>query len=183
MARNLRDKGYPQAKTTRVNKSNKKNAVMNNQVEKVVDPIVQRNAITPTAVNPEKDNLINKIVTAYNSRAFGNPSAPLLQRTAEDITNVNGDEGYMSGMALRKNNGDRIGTANKVTYPGETQYNLAIDNLPFGGNYYDKEISTPVGDLYAEYDGDGTLGLSYTSSPNVYYLQSLINSLTNRGNL
>jgi len=183
MAKNLRDKGYPQSREIKQNKSDKKKTVMTSQVDKTTKNPIQKEVNTPKEANPVKENLVNKVITAYNNRAFGNPNAPLLQRTGDDFVNNNDERAYYSGVAVRDQNGERLGMINKTTSPTSTEYNLAIDNLPLGENTYDKTINTPVGEFYAEYDGDGTVGLNYESSPNIYYLQALINALKNRGTL
>lgn len=173
MARNLRDRGYPSAKSYVPNRSDKRNAVMNGNVDYF--PFNGSQAITEGYEPVERRDALDKLITAYNNRAFGNPSAPLLQRTSTDYIDDNTDSrGYMSGVDVRNHNDDRLAFAHRDVRPNSTGYYAGIDNLPFGANYVSKDMTTPLGTFGAEYDGDGTASLSYESSP---YLQALANLL------
>ena len=184
MAKNLRDKGYPQSREIKQNKSDKKKTVMTSQVDKTTKNPIQKEVNTPKEANPVKENLVNKVITAYNNRAFGNPNAPLLQQVKADYVDDQTDErAYSNAIVARNQNGDRLGLIEKNITPTSTNYQMLVDNLPFGTNEYEKTINTPVGNITAGYDGDTTGYLNYDSSPNIYYLQALINALKNRGTL
>ena len=176
---NLRDRGYPSAKSYRPNKSDKKNTPMTGSMQALPVKAIQRDE-GGTRQNPA----IDKLLTAYNSRAFGNPNMPLINKIGVDyVTDDTDDRAYMSGFDFRNREGDRLGFVHSDVAPTRTGYYAGIDNLPFGENYFDKEVNTPLGTFGAEYDGDGTASLSYKTSPNVYYLKALANLLMNRGTL
>ena len=172
---NLRDKGYPQAKTSN-DRSAKRNAVMTNNTPYMSmglpNQIDSRTYSQPTA--------LDKLVTAYNNRAFANPNAPLINSFKDDYVDNNDSRALYSGLDLRSRDNNRLAFANKVVDSNGTNYNAGIDNLYFlGGGTFDKEFNTPVGTFGVGYDGDGTAYGSYQSP---YYLQALVN-LMNRGSL
>ena len=181
---NLRDRGYPQSRTQRENKSQKQNAIFRVGIDNPV--VVKQPDTTPTmpgTPHTRREMLAQGLVNAYNNRAFGN-NMPLIQRSGIDYVDDNTDErAYMSGYALRDRDNNRLAFTNKDTRLGSTGYYAGIDNLPFGDNMYSKSIDTPVGTFSADYDGDGTGSLSYETSPNVYYLQALAKALLSGGTL
>ena len=133
-----------------------------------------------TRTNPNVD----KLISAYNSRAIVNPNMPLARRVGIDyVTNDTDERAYMGGIDLDSRNNGRAAFAHYNVRPDSTGYYAGIDNLPLGENYYSKELNTPLGTFGAEYDGDGTGVLSYETSPQLYYLKALANLLTNRGSL
>ena len=174
MARNLRDSGYPSAKSYVPNRSDKRNTNMNGSVDYF--PYRGSQGITEGYEPVERRDALDKLITAYNNRAFGNPSAPLLSRGGIDYVDDNTDSrAYDSNLALWAKSGDRLGFAGRnVVDGGPSMYSAGIDNLPFGERYVNKEIATPLGTFGAEYDGDGTAALSYETSP---YIQALANLL------
>ena len=182
---NLRDRGYPQSRTEKVNNSAKQNAIFRVGVD---NPVISKipNAEPTTAKAPEtrREKLAQGLVTAYNNRAFGNPSMPLIQRTGLDYVDEDNDErSYMSGYALRDRDNNRLAFTNKDVSPGRTGYYAGVDNLPLGNNEYSKSLNTLLGTFGADYDGDGTASISYETSPTFYYLQALAKALLNRGTL
>ena len=182
---NLRDRGYPQAKTERVNKSDKQNAIFRVGIDKpVISKLPDTTPTMPGSPMTRREKLAQGLVAAYNNRAFGNPNMPLIQRTGVDyVDDDNVERAYMSGYALRDRNNNRLAFTNKDVRSGSTGYYAGIDNLPFGDNVFSKSIDTPLGTFGADYDGDGTASISYESSPNVYYLQALAKALLSRGTL
>ena len=174
MARNLRDQGYPSAKSYVPNRSDKRNAVMNGNVDYF--PFNGSQAITEGYEPVERRDALDKLITAYNNRAFGNPSAPLLSRGGLDYIDNNTDSRAYDGLlTLKSRDGNRLGyLGNNVVDGGPTTYSVGIDNLPFGATPVNKSVATPLGTFGADYDGDGTASLSYKSSP---YIQALANLL------
>ena len=118
-------------------------------------PRAQKNDLVNRSSKPlqtKTEELVDKLVTAYNSRAMANPSAPLVSnhRSPEDST-----------MAAWSNGGDRLGFASRTAIPDEklpdmrwmTRYGAGIDNLPLDGNR-DNEVNTPLGTLDYGHEGD-----------------------------
>ena len=177
---NLRDKGYPQSRTEKVNRSDKRNALMSNET-----PVMTYKGsmyMGENAVPSDSEVAFNRLVNAYNNKAFGIPNAPMLSRGSADyIDDATDSRAVDNSLALRDHSGNRLGYAGKtVVDAGGTNYHAGIDNLYFlGGGTFDKEFNTPVGTFGVGYDGDGTAYGSYQSP---YYLQALVN-LMNRGSL
>jgi hypothetical protein len=178
---NLRDKGYPSAKEYRANRSSKKTAVLDNTTP---FSFSSGNSNLGVRESSPGEGLMNRLLTEYNSRAFGNPSAPLISRTNMGyVTDDTDSRAYLSGYNLRDHDNNRLAFANRDVRPDRTGYYVGIDNLPFGETPYNKIFNTPLGTISADYDGDSTAALSYETSPNVYYIQALAKALLNRGNL
>lgn len=177
---NLRDKGYPQSRTERINRSDRRDALMTDAVSAF--PYAGK---TEFGTNPvEKTGALDNLVRAYNNRAFGNPKMPLISNSGLDYVADDLDgRAYLSGYNLRDHNNNRLAFVNRDVTPGRTGYYVGIDNLPLGENFVSKEFNTPYGNVTAQYDGDGTASLGYETSPNVYYLQALARALMNRGSL
>lgn len=179
MASNLRDRGFPSAKEYRENKSDKRNTPYNSSTSEVTMPYRGSQYMGATQSSPHEDTL-NKLVTAYNSRAFANPKAPLLSRMSADyVTDDTDERAYMSGLNLMNHAGNRLGFVSSNVTPQTTGYYAGIDNLPFGANPYSRQFSTPLGTIAADYDGDGTASLSFEGSPsNPYiYLAQILSQL------
>ena len=175
---NLRDKGYPQSRTEKVNKSDKRDALLTSDVQSsyLASPQYMGSQSEPSA--------LDKLINAYNNKAYGTSYAPMISKGSINYTDNNDNIVYDDTMALNTRGGNRLGFVGRDFVPGgETTYRLGVDNLPLGSNYYSKDINTPLGNLYAEYDGDGTASASFTPGQNAYYLQALAKALMNRGTL
>ena len=181
MALNLRDKGYPQARTERVNRSDKRNALMTDQTQPVVAKLPQD--MGGGFRQSEGDKALEKLVTAYNSRAFGNPNAPLVQKFSGEYVDDNYDSRALrSGLNLQTHDGNRLGYVDRDMRVDGTSYGAGIDNLGrlLGeDNYFDKSLNLPLGTLDVGYDGD-TLSANMNIPRDNYYVQALYN-LLNRG--
>ncbi len=176
---NLRDKGYPSAKEYKPNRSDKQNAIMNDTMARFPSWAIQYEG-GATRSNPNVD----KLISTYNNKVYGNPKMPLVNKIGVDyVTDDTDERAYMGGLDFSNRNNDRLGFAHYDVRPGSTAYYAGVDNLPLGDNYYSKEFNTPYGTFGAEYDGDGTASLSYETSPNLYYVKALANLLMNRGTL
>lgn len=177
---NLKDRGYPQAKTVKPNLSDKKNALMNSDVNAFVSRGGQ--AVEP---EPKAPSMLDRLVTAYNNRAFANPSMPLVQKTSYDYVDDNTDSrANHSQVSLWNRDNNRLGVLTKqVIDDGGTYYGAGIDNLApiLGDRYFSKEFNTPLGTISAEYDGD-TLSGGIDVPYNKYYFVALKN-LLDRGTL
>lgn len=174
---NLRDKGYPQSRTERANQGDKRNAVMTNNTP--VMTFRGSQYMGDNTVPSQTQTAIDKLITAYNNRAFGIPNAPMLSNSAFDYVDDNTDSRALdSTIALRNHAGSRLGFAGKNTIDGgNTRYSVGVDNLPFGENTYNGSLNLPFGTLDAEYDGDGTAVLGFESNPNNYYIRALASLL------
>ena len=177
---NLRDKGYPQSRTERVNRSNKRDALMTDAVSAF--PYAGKTEFGTDPV--QSTGLLDRLVNTYNNRAYGNPKAPLAASYGVDyVDDARDDRAYRSGVNLYSRNGNRLGFVNRDITTSGTNYGAGIDNLTpiLGDRYFDKEINTPLGSAYMEYDGD-TLAGNVNVPSNAYYLVALKN-LLNRGTL
>lgn len=174
MAGNLRDKGYPQARTEKPRRTGDvKDAVMTNNTP--VMPFRGTEFMGSRRVPSQTETAVNRLVDAYNNRAFGISNAPMIQRIGNDyVTDDTDERAYTLALLLRNHGGNRLGFVSEDVTPSKTSYSAGIDNLPFGENYAYKNITTPIGTFGAEYDGDGTASLSYETSP---YLAALANLL------
>ena len=176
---NLRDRGYPSAKEYMPNRSDKREAILNNKTMAYPTSALQ---VDETVARPNPN--LDKLISAYNSKAIVNPNKPLARKVGVDyVTDDTDERAYMGGLNFDNHNGDRLGFAHYDIRPDRTGYYAGIDNLPLGENPYNKELKTPIGTFGADYDGDGTASLSYESSPNLYYIKALANILLNRGTL
>ena len=178
----LTDRGYPSARSYKPNRSDKRNALMTDSIGNgyyagtadMGGGFKQSNA----------DIALERLVNAYNNKAFGNPNAPLIQKYGNDYVDDNYDSrAYMSGLNLNDRNENRLGYIGKDARVDGTTYSLGIDNLSpiLGDNNFDKSINLPIGSLGVDYDGD-TFSASYESPSYNPYLFAL-KSLLNRGSL
>lgn len=153
---NLRDKGYPSAKTERVNRSNKQNLLMKDDKPITVTKALQ----TETREIPSKhEEMVNRLVTAYNNRAFANPNAPL-------VGNINSDNGDVRqrGYNLTSRNNERLGMVSRTDTPTGTAYHAALDNGNENRGTLDATLNTPYGRFGGGYEQD--TNYVYAESPN-----------------
>ena len=129
--------------------------------------------------NQERENAINRLITAYNSKAFGNPNAPLLHRSGIDyVTDDTEERAYLSGYDLRDHANNRLAFVNRDATPSRMGYYAGIDNLNpiFGDREVNKDIATPIGNVNLAYDGD-TASVGLELNKDNYYIQALANLL------
>ena len=161
---NLRDKGYPSAKSEQVNRSNKQNLLMKDDKPITVAKALQ----TETREIPSKhEEMVDRLVTAYNNRAFANPSAPLLSKI-----DFKSDDYNEKGMNLMKNGaGDlsgRLAFAKKSQRAGNpVEYDVGVDNGNPNRGVLDLLAKTPLGSFNGGFE-DETNYASY-SKPNGEY--------------
>lgn len=158
---NLRDKGYPSAKDYKPNKSNKRTLPMTDNVERSKVNALQTETIP---VKSKGEEALDKLITAYNNRAFANPSAPLVQKMDNTFT----DGSTQSGLNVMKRGSQdlsgRLGFAYKYNRPGEVSYDIGLDNGRANRGVFDAQLSTPYGRFGGGFE-DETNYLS-ASSPN-----------------
>lgn len=177
---NLRDKGYPQSRTERVNRSDRRDALMTDAIGAF--PYAGKTELGTEPV--QRTDAFSKLVNAYNNRAYANPNAPLVAQYGVDyVDDARDDRAYNSGFKIFTRGGNRLGFYDRDVTTSGTKYHAGIDNLTpiLGDRYFDKEINTPFGSAYMEYDGD-TLAGNINVPSNAYYLVALKN-LLNRGTL
>ena len=178
---NLRDRGYPQSRTERVNRTNRRNALMTNSVSAPSYSGMAELGTSPV----QKTTMLDRLVNTYNNRAYGNPKAPLISRLGVDyVDDINDERAYENSYALRNRNGNRYGFVDKDVNSVGTTYSAGVDNLSplLGQNYYNRNFNTPLGNVGFEYDGDGTLVGTLNVPSNAYYIAALKN-LLDRGTL
>ena len=113
------------------------------------DDLVNR---TYTPRQSKAEELVDRLVTAYNSKAMANPVTPL-------VSNYNSPAD--STMSAWSHGGDRLGFATRHRIPDAdlpdtrytTRYGAGIDNFPLTGNS-DNEINTLLGTLDYGHEGD-----------------------------
>lgn len=171
---NLRGKGYPSSRSQAVVRQ------PNDLVSRNNNGALYAGTSNESRTNPTASTqLLSKLITAYNNKAYAHPKAPMIGYSGFDYINGDGEKAYNEGIALRPNNGTegRYGFIGRDVSESGTNYTAGIDNLPFGENVYDKSIVTPVGTFNINYDGDTTATLGYNSSPRSYYANALLNLL------
>lgn len=127
----------------------------------------------------QREEAMNKLMTAYNSKAYANPYAPLLSSGTQNYTTADGAYHDDTGIYAYNHNGDRLGFVNRdMNTRDGLVYGLGLDNVgdPNRG-VYDASFETPVGTVGYGYDGD-TTGLTYNPSLNAQkYIFALANLL------
>lgn len=153
---NLRDKGYPSAKDYKPNRSNKRSLPMTDNVEHSKVNALQTETIP---VKSRAEEALDKLITAYNNRAFANPSAPL-------VGNINSDNGDVRqrGYNLMSRNNGRLGMVSRTDTPTGTAYHAAIDNGNENRGTLDATLNTPYGRFGGGYEQD--TNYVYAESPN-----------------
>lgn len=160
---NLRDKGYPQSREYRVNRSSKNYTIMDDSVpvELMKRALQAERTVQPTA----EEELLQRLVTAYNNKAFGNENAPLVSyhNQVNDIEN-----NLDTALTVRDRAGDRLGYVSRELRPDEAQYSAAIDNGNPDRGMLDAELRTPLGKIMGGYDAETNYG-SYSTPKNDDY--------------
>lgn len=181
MAGNLRDRGYPSAKSYKPDTVSG-NTIVSNQTMPYGSAGFYSGTLDDSGYTNNRTAL-DKLITAYNNRAFGS-NAPMISKAVTPYVDDETDSrSYLTNIGLRDRNNNRLGFVSENLRPGSTEYYAGVDNLPFGEEVFDRNITTPVGNFNLNYDGDGTASVGYESSPNVYYLQALAKALMSRGTL
>ena len=140
MAQNLRDRGYPSSKEYRPDRSEKKNLPMTKETPASKVDAVHREV---RAITPKAEELMNKLITAYNNRAFGNTSAPLLTKTDLDTGDFK-QKGVNVVSHGSQDLGGRLGFANKSFTPNTgVAYNVGLDNGNPNRGTLDVSLNTP----------------------------------------
>ena len=176
MATNLRDRGYSSSMSPTVARKPAMDTVMRSTTPvNYFQGSQYVSASDAKPANPKADEMLNKLVTAYNSKAFANPNAPLLHRSGINYVTEDTDErARLAGFDLRDHDNNRLAFVNKDVTPSRTSYYAGIDNLNpiFGDNEYNQDIPLPMGTINLAYDGDtASIGLERTK--NNYYIQAL----------
>ena len=176
MSTNLRDRGYSSSMSPTVARKPNMDTVMRNTT-----PVgyFKGSSVTTTReaqpANPAADEMLNGLITAYNSKAFTNPNAPLLHRSGTDyVTNDTDERARLAGIDLRDHNNNRLAFVNRDISPTQTSYYAGVDNLNpiLGDGEYNRDIPIPIGNINLAYDGD-TASVGLKMDKNNYYLQAL----------
>ena len=128
-----------------------------------------------TPVPSTTDELIKRLVTAYNNKAYGNPIAPMLRQGQASGATIDGNPYVSDILSAWTKGGDRLGFLSRDKRPYGVDYGIAIDNMgdPYRG-VLDEEVNTPFGTLGYGYDGD-TVGASFMPNDKT---QAYINALS-----
>lgn len=139
-----------------------------------LNAIQQNTQPLPTA----SEDLISKLMTIYNNKAYANPYAPLLSKDSALSTTIDGVGHQDDTITAALRNGERLGFLNRDRSENGTRYGIGLDNIgdPYRG-VYDGETNTPLGTLDYGYDGD-TVGAGFTpNAQTMAYLSALKNLL------
>jgi len=141
------------------------------------------NALKTTLTPVQTNDTLNRLVTAYNSKAYANPYAPLLSNDTMDYTTLDGvnHRDQMVSASLRdigNMGGGRLGFVRRDETPSGYTYGVGIDNIgdPYRG-VMDKEVRTPLGTLGYGYDGDTGYAEFSPNNQTYNYIQALANLL------
>lgn len=131
--------------------STKKKNPMTEKSTPLVRDTVQR---TTKEIPSKRQEALSRLVAAYNNKAYGNQSAPLVRAFNADDHN---------SIQAYNHNGDRLGFVAKDAIPDQvnsdtrwtTRYGVGADNMmnPQSG-YYEQDINTPLGKFDYGHDGD-----------------------------
>lgn len=153
MAGNLRDRGYPQSRSTQ-NSSNKRKMPMNKDI-----PVEILNRETSRDTNiKDNDSVTDKLVKAYTSRMFGT-RAPRIQKLEFDTGTMN-DPNYASerGYIVRDWQNNRLGTMSKNVGRGNgkefTEYQVMTDIGNPDRGTLSIDATTPFGNVSGGYDAE-----------------------------
>lgn len=148
-------KTYKQSPMGGTPKASTKNAVYNKTPQYI-----------PSESEANREQLLDRLITAYNNRAYANPSAPLMQKI--NMTTDVAPYAHETGVNLMErgaeNLGGRLAFANKWTDSYGTSYNIGHDL----GNLYrgmgEVGVTTPAGRFSRGFE-DNTDYLSYENKP------------------
>lgn len=128
-----------------------------------------------------QDKLISKLVSAYNSRAYANPYAPLLSKGNLNGYNAEGDRFEIDDLTAYNRGGDRLGFLQQEKNPEGITYRAGIDDeRDLDREWSEKTIGTPFGDLAYGYE-DGTNYAGFTpNAKTMAYIQAIANLLNKR---
>ena len=118
---------------------------------------------------------LNRLMTAYNRRAYANPNMPLFSKTSGALTPLEGSPIMEDLINAETRNGGRLGFLSRDRSAEGTRYGVGLDNVgdPYRG-VYDGEKSTPLGTFDYGYDGD-TVAAGFTPNEKT---QAYINALS-----
>ena len=121
---------------------------------------------------------VDKLLTAYNNKAYANPYAPLVSGGSFDYTANDGTPHIDNTYAAWLRNGDRLGFLGKDYSPDGVTYRAGIDNMgSIDRGYYDANINTPIGSVGYGYEGDTVYANLTPNDQANYYIQALANLL------
>ena len=148
-------KTYPKSPMGGTPKANVKDTVYNKGKQYV-----------PTEKEERQREAVDKLITAYNSKAYANPNAPLMEsyETTTDFEPISHGEGVNLMKRGAENLGDRLAFANKWTDKYGSEYNIGTD---FGNLYRgvgEVGVTTPAGRFARGFEDD-TDYLSYANKP------------------
>ena len=116
-----------------------------------------------TKILPSKtEELVDKLVTAYNSRAMANPSAPLMSKTSSTVEPIDGGNYLTHNVRLETRDGNRLGFIGKDTDFGGVTYSAAHDLGNPDRGVLDVTLNTPMGNVSRGYEQE-TDYLSYAT--------------------
>ena len=101
----------------------------------------------PSEKETRQKEAVDKLITAYNSRALANPSAPLLEK--QEMTSEVGPNWHMDGVNLMGRGAEdlsgRLAFVNKWTKPESVSYNAGTDLGYPNRGIGEFGVTTPLG--------------------------------------
>lgn len=157
---NLRDKGYPSAKSYVPNRSDKRNTPMTKDSN-----VSLYKGTSNETIKDNTPSIMDRLITAYNNRMYGNSYAPLIKNGNADLSDGTVERGFSVVKHGSPDLRGRLGFASKRVQPnGDTSYHVGVDSGASDRGVFDASVNTPYG-LFGGGFEDETNYLSY-SNPN-----------------
>lgn len=130
---------------------------------------------TPSAAQ----QAISKLMTAYNSKAYAKPYAPLLYGGQNSFTTADNTDHDQTMIQAGLKNGDRLGfIARDINNNNGLEYTAGLDFGDVNRGYYESPaVKTPIGNFGYGYEQD-TDFINYDPNAKAeLYIQALANLL------
>ena len=126
-----------------------------------------------------RDNVIDSLVNAYNSKAYNNPYAPILHRYSDQVpmTALDGTTFASDQINAYGRNGQRLGFVGRDVDPNGVTYRAAHDLGDVNRGYSENTLNTPLGQLGYGYDGETDYGHFTPNDRTANYIKALSNLL------
>lgn len=132
-----------------------------------------------TEVTPVMDDLINRLVTVYNNKAYGNPIAPMIRKSNLSTTAPDGLPYQVDTLSAWTKDDNRLGFLSRDNDVDGIRYGVGIDNGSFNSDL-DRKINTPFGTLDYGHDAETAYAGFTPNDKTQAYIQALANLLSRR---
>lgn len=134
---------------------------------------------TITKIPSQGQQALEKLMTAYNSKAYANPYAPLLYGGQNSFTTADNTDHDQTMIQAGLKNGDRLGfIARDINNNNGLEYTAGLDFGDVSRGYYESPaVKTPIGNFGYGYEQD-TDFINYDPNAKAeLYIQALANLL------